>query len=280
MRARGIELATKVAGPADGPVLLWGHSLMGSMSQEEASGIMPWRGLETRTRVVRFDARGHGASEVTRSPDDYRWSELAKDLWAVADGLDVEKAVVGGISMGAGTALHAALLAPERTLGLVLMAPPTAWDSRPRQRRIYRGLARMIDHVGLQPIRLFGELSGLAARNPSLGRLQRSVMRGLRRADPRAVRAAARGAARSDLPAHESFETLAAPTLILAWKGDWSHPLSTARELAERLPDARLEVMGETSGIDEWPGLLQSFIDSLSVDEASAESERAESTGV
>jgi len=280
MRARGIEIATKVAGPADGPVLLWGHSLMGSMSQEEASGLMPWRGLDAKVRVVRWDARGHGASEVTKSPDDYHWRELAKDLWAVADGLGVGKAVVGGVSMGAGTALHAATLAPERTLGLVLMAPPTAWDSRPRQRRLYRALARLTELVGLHPIRLFGELSGHAARNPSLGRLQRSVMRGLRSADARAIRAAVRGAALSDLPPPESFEALDVPTLILAWKDDWSHPLSTARELAKRLPNARLEVMGETSEIDDWPGLLRSFVGSLDVGEASAGSKRAESTGV
>jgi pimeloyl-ACP methyl ester carboxylesterase len=263
MRARGIEIAAKATGAADGPVLLWGHSLMGSMSQEEASDLMPWRGIDAHARLVRWDARGHGASETTLEVGDYRWSELAKDLWAIADEFEVKQAVVGGISMGAGTALHAAMQEPRRTLGLVLMAPPTAWDTRPRQCRLYRGMAKLTEFVGLHPFRLLSEISGRAARNAQLARLQHSVMRGLRTADPRAVRMALRGAARSDLPAPESLDALEVPTLILAWKDDWSHPLSTARVLAERLPDARLEVMGETSDLDEWPGLVREFIDSL-----------------
>jgi pimeloyl-ACP methyl ester carboxylesterase len=187
--------------------------------------------------------------------------------------------VLGGVSMGAGTALHAALIAPERTRGLVLMAPPTAWDTRPRQSRIYRLLARLTEVVGLRPLRLFGEISVHVAGNPSLGRLQRSVVRGLRTADARAIRAAALGAALSDLPAPERFEALDVPTLILAWKGDRSHPLSTARELAARLPDARLEVMDETSRLDEWPGILRSFIGSIVDGHAAVDAERTGHAG-
>ena len=55
MRVRGIELATKVVGKADRPALLWGHSLMGSMSQEEAADIMPWRGLEAHPAVLHVE---------------------------------------------------------------------------------------------------------------------------------------------------------------------------------------------------------------------------------
>jgi pimeloyl-ACP methyl ester carboxylesterase len=267
MKARGIEFRSKVSGdddPTGGPPpLLWGHALMGSMSQEEDAGIMPWAGLGDSARLVRWDARGHGGSEASLAEDDYRWAELAKDLWAIADSLGIERAVVGGVSMGAGTALHAAMLAPERTRGLVLMAPPTAWDTRPRQAALYRNMARMIGLLGLGPFRLGGELVALTARNRSLARLQRSVTRGLRSASPRAVQCALRGAARSDLPTIGSLEKLEVPTLILAWPDDWSHPLATADELLARLPNARLEVEGKTSELQAWPGVLRSFLDSL-----------------
>lgn len=263
MRARGIEVTTKASGTGDGPVLLWGHALMGSMSQEDAAGIMPWAGFDASTRVVRWDARGHGASEATLVDEHYAWSELATDLWAIADGLGIDEAVLGGVSMGSGTALLAASQAPERTRGLVLMAPPTAWDTRPRQSKLYQSTARVIERVGLRPLRFLGALAGLGARNSALGRLQRSVMHGLRRADPRAVQCALRGAALSDLPAKDSLARVEAPTLILAWKGDWSHPLSTAEELAACMPNARLEVAGETSEIEDWPGIVQAFLESL-----------------
>jgi len=279
MRARGLDFASKTVGHGDNLPLLWGHALMGSMGQEDEAGIMPWTGLDAETQLVRWDARGHGASEATLVDDDYRWSELATDLWAIADGYDIDRAVVGGVSMGAGTALHAAMQAPERTRGLVLMAPPTAWASRPRQSKIYGSTARMIERIGLGPLRFMGGLAARFASNDGLGRLQRSVMSGLRHSEPRAVQCALRGAARSDLPAVESLETLTVPTLILAWKGDWSHPLSTAAELLARLPIARLEVAGETSEIEDWPALVRAFIESLRVDEFEGEAMAQASVG-
>jgi len=263
MRVRGIEIACEVTADRSSPTLLWGHALMGSMSQEDAAGILPWTGLDDRVRLVRFDARGHGASEATLDEEGYRWSELARDLWAIADDLGIHRAILGGVSMGAGTALHAAVLAPERTIGLVLMAPPTAWATRPRQAGLYRRSASFIDFAGLTPLRVLGELSSFAVRNKGLGRLQRSVMCGLAHADPRAVSAALRGAALSDLPDPGLLEKLQVPTLILAWRSDWSHPLSTAEELAARLPDARLEIAGDLREIETWPEKLKGFVGGL-----------------
>jgi len=266
MRARGIDFAIETSGREGAGAalpLVWGHALMGSMRQEDEAGMLPWEGLAHDTTLVRFDARGHGASEAPLVDEDYRWSELARDLWAVASALGHEHAVVGGVSMGAGTALHAALQAPERTRGLVLMAPPTAWDTRPRQAKLYRSTARLIEWIGLTPLRLMGELAALRASNAALGRLQRSVTRGFRRADPRAVQCALRGAALSDLPPIEAFEALDVPTLILAWPGDWSHPLSTAEALAERLPDARLEIASDARGVYAWRECVQAFVDEI-----------------
>jgi len=263
MRVRGIEIETKIAGLESAPALVWGHALMGSMGQEEESALMPWLGLGDETRLVRFDARGHGTSEATLDEASYRWSELAKDLWALVDGLGLDDVVLGGVSMGAGTALHAALLAPARTRGLVLMAPPTAWSTRARQAKLYRHSARIVDAVGLTPFRHLGELSSYMARNRGLGRLQRSVMRGLKSADPRAVQAALGGAALSDLPDARILESLEVPTLILAWPGDWSHPLSTATELEARLPHAALEVARSSHDLEEWPNRLRSFVAGL-----------------
>jgi 3-oxoadipate enol-lactonase len=236
---------------------------MGSMSQEDAAGILPWTGLGERTCLVRWDARGHGASEATLRDEDYRWRELALDLWAIADELGLSQVALGGISMGAGTALHAAMLAPERTRAIVLMAPPTAWATRPRQTRLYRSSAKLVERIGLGPFRFFGALSSVAVSNRGIARVQRSVMHGLAHADPRAVAAALRGAALSDLPDPEQLERLDVPTLILAWKGDPSHPLSTAEALAARLPNASLQVAGGLAEIEAWPKTLKDFLSCL-----------------
>jgi len=234
------------------------------MRQEDEAGLLPWSGLGEDTLLVRWDARGHGASEATLRDEDYRWSELARDAWAVADALEREQVVLGGFSMGAGTALHAATIAPERTRGLVVMAPPTAWETRPRQARLYRSSASLIDRVGLGPFRLFGALGSCFAGNRGVGRVQRSVMDGLGRADPRAVVTALRGAALSDLPKPGRIAKLAVPALVLAWRGDPSHPLSTAEELAKLLPNAQLDVAGDLAGIEAWPETTRRFLEDLS----------------
>lgn len=263
MLVRGVELNVDRRGSEASDAFLWGHGLMGSMAQEVAAGMLPWEGLEAAYRVVRWDARGHGRSDSTPEPEDYRWEELAADLWALADGLGVERAVIGGVSMGAATALHAAVAAPARVRGLVLMAPPTAWSSRARQARFYRGFAQLIGVVGLGPISWFGDLAARAVSNDGLAALQRSVTQNLRRADVHSVQLVLRGAALSDLPEAARIAAIAAPTLILAWNQDPSHPLSTAKTLAQRMPNATLHVAESLDDIRSWSARVRAFLASL-----------------
>jgi pimeloyl-ACP methyl ester carboxylesterase len=263
MMARGVHFELETQGDDSAQALLWGHALMGSMHQEEGAGIMPWSSASDETFLVRWDARGHGASEATLSEGDYTWTELARDLWAIADGLNLDEVVLGGISMGAGTALHAAAMFPERTKGLIMMAPPTAWESRARQAQLYRNSAKMVHALGLAPLRWLGEWGSYAARNKALGKLQRSVTRGLKSADPRSVKAALLGAAQSDLPDPHQLEKLEIPTLILAWESDWSHPLSTAKALQDYLPDAQLVIAKNEADVNQWPRRLESFLEQV-----------------
>ncbi|MDJ0864550.1 MAG: alpha/beta hydrolase [Myxococcota bacterium] len=258
MRVRGVDLALRDTG--SGTPFLWGHGLLGSMEQEDDAALFDFGEMAAGRRLLRFDARGHGRSEATLAPDDYRWPSLARDLLGLADALGLDRAVLGGVSMGAATALHAALAASGRAAALVLAGPPTAWSTRPRQARLYRVSAGMVGALGLAPFRGLAGLAGLGASNPTLAAMQRSVMRSLRRADARAVEAALRGAARSDLPDPERLRRLEVPALILAWSGDRTHPVSTAERLAELLPDAALHVARDAAELGRWATLVQRFL--------------------
>jgi 3-oxoadipate enol-lactonase len=260
VKIRDVELAARDTG--EGLPLIWGHGLMGSMDQEDAGGLFDWEALEQTVRVVRYDARGHGRSEATLDPRGYQWPELACDLRALADALCDEPPVLGGVSMGCATSLHAAVASPEQTGALVLVAPPTAWDTRPRQARVYRFGAEIVERVGLGPFRCFGRLASLAVRDRTLARMQRSIMDELNSADPRAVVAALRGAAESDLPQESALRKLEVPALVLAWRGDPTHPLSTAERLAELLPDAELHVAESGPDIRAWPERILGFLTS------------------
>ncbi|MCE3551111.1 alpha/beta hydrolase [Pseudonocardia sp. RS11V-5] len=74
--------------------------------------------LSARHRCVTWDARGHGDS-VSSGPFTY-W-ESARDLLRLLDALGLDRVVHVGMSQGGLLAQRAALLAPDRFAGLVLL---------------------------------------------------------------------------------------------------------------------------------------------------------------
>jgi 3-oxoadipate enol-lactonase len=76
--------------------------------------------FSARYRVVVPDLRSSGRSWCA---DRLTWDRLAEDVRALMDHIGAARAVVGGISMGTGVALRFARQFPERTAGLVALAP-------------------------------------------------------------------------------------------------------------------------------------------------------------
>jgi pimeloyl-ACP methyl ester carboxylesterase len=211
--------------------------------------------------LIRYDARGHGRSKATYDPAAYRWTELAADMLGVADALAIDRTILGGVSMGCATSLHAALSEPERVEALVLVAPPTAWRSRPRQARIYRIGAGIVRLTGLGAFRLLSSLPSPAAPDSVVAKMQKSLLSHLAQSDDRAVTAALTGAANSDLPPLDALRKLDMPVLILAWRYDPVHPVATAEELVRSVPDAVLHVASGLDDIRAWPELIGEFLE-------------------
>ncbi|MDO8901960.1 MAG: alpha/beta fold hydrolase [Phenylobacterium sp.] len=77
--------------------------------------------LERRgVRCIALDQRGHGESEKLYEPEAYQRAALASDIVALLDHLNLPQVDLFGYSMGARTALAAALAAPERISNLIL----------------------------------------------------------------------------------------------------------------------------------------------------------------
>jgi pimeloyl-ACP methyl ester carboxylesterase len=258
---RGADLALRDRG--EGLPLVWGHGLLSSMDQEQAVGLFDWSQPGGGVRVIRYDARGHGRSEVSLDPADYRWPALAQDMLGVLSALGLDRAVLGGVSMGCATALHAAVAAPARATALLLVAPPTAWGSRPRQALVYRFGAGLVDWLGTAPFRLLSRLPRPGAGASILAPLQDVLLRELAAADPRAVAATLRGASQSDLPPAQALRALAQPALVLAWRGDPVHPLSSAERLAELLPRAELHVARSLAEVRAWRDRVGVFLEGV-----------------
>ncbi len=260
---RGVELATRQSGgkiAADkGRVFVWAHGLLSSMAQEDAVRLLDWSAVAAHARLIRYDARSHGRSALDSDPSHLRWPELALDMLGLLDAFAAPHAVLGGVSMGCATALHAAVAAPKRVSGLVLVAPPTAWETRPRQAAFYRVASTLVGWTGLTPFRLLASLPG-PGRNSPVASLQGALVESLAHADADAVMTAMRGAADSDLPDPTKLAQLHMPALILAWRGDPTHPVSTAARLSELLPRSDMHVAETLDDVRAWPLLVANFV--------------------
>ena len=258
---KNANLATESVG--SGQPFIWGHGLLGSMAQDLDGGIMAWRELTDFAQVIRFDARGHGRSDTQGDPEDFRWDNLARSMWQVVDSYTSERAVLGGASMGCATSLYAACQRPEQVKALVLVIPPTAWESRDKMKRNYRFMANFVNLTRALPFRLLHLVPEAKDGATFQRKMLSSLAKHLAGVKPRGVVGAMRGASLSDLPPREELEKLTMPALILAWPDDKTHPLAVAEILHDTLPNAQLEVIKHEDDIYRWPQLVAEFIASL-----------------
>lgn len=117
-------------GPADQPVVVLSNSLGTDHTMWAAQ--VPT--LRSHFRVLRYDSRGHGQSEV--SPGPYSVSQLGQDVLALLDALHLDKAHFCGLSLGGLVGQWLGIHAPERLRKLVLcntaakIGDAAGWNAR------------------------------------------------------------------------------------------------------------------------------------------------------
>jgi pimeloyl-ACP methyl ester carboxylesterase len=259
---RGAQLAYEITGA--GPDVIWGHGLSMHRVSDAEMSVLDWTHISAR--VLRYDARGHGESESTPDLAGYSWAELARDQLALADALGIGAYVVAGASMGCGTALQVAALAPERVRALVLVIPPTGWEARAAQAAQWELSAALLEDEGVEA--LIAARAALEPPDPYRGDEARGKQRdeATRAWDPARLALVLRGATTANLPDRARIAGIRAPSLILAWTGDPIHPLSTAEELDRLLPDSRLHVASTGEDLATWSSLVQDFVSGLDRD--------------
>ncbi len=223
MMVRGARL--HVADAGSGPALLWAHAMLSSVAAEDGL----WA-ASAGCRLLRYDARGHGRSGACATASDAGWASLAQDMLALAQALELRQWCAGGVSMGAATALCAALARPEAVSRLVLMGLPAVWERRRAPARLYARIA------AADPALRARLHAGTATRAHKLAPRDGAAM-----ADLATLYA---GAAGSDLPPPGSLAAIAhIPALIVAWEDDPAHPLASALAVQRLLPGSQLRVL-------------------------------------
>ncbi|MFM8466084.1 MAG: 3-oxoadipate enol-lactonase [Oxalobacteraceae bacterium] len=124
------KLYYEIDGPDNAPVLVLSNSLGTTL----AMWLPQLPALTAQFRVLRYDTRGHGQSEVTTGP--YHMAQLGRDVVSLLDGLNIPAAHFCGLSMGGMTGIWLGVHAPSRIQRLVLcntsaaIGVPEVWNTR------------------------------------------------------------------------------------------------------------------------------------------------------
>jgi pimeloyl-ACP methyl ester carboxylesterase len=235
----GFELHYEVSG--EGPPLVWLHGLMGSIERERQfrEGV---HGLERRgVRLIAYDARGHGASGYTSNEADYTWQSHAADMLALLDHLGLERAHIGGGSMGAGVAICVAIDHPERVNKLVLLAPPPMADSIAVAQQIFGAFATLIESQGIErAVEVALMLPPFAGMKDSAPEEYKRTRRWLLTLDPTATPLAIRGLLNDSQLPDQRLGEIRAPALVVGHPDDPVHPQSSAERLRDAIAGAEL----------------------------------------
>jgi pimeloyl-ACP methyl ester carboxylesterase len=228
----GLQLYYEIHG--HGPrVLVFMHGiLMDSNMNRRLANDLARRG----NRVVLLDLPGHGLSEKPWRASFHRMDSYAEHVVALLDHLGVDRAVIGGVSLGGNVGLLVAALAPERVQGLVIEMPVLEWAvpaaavtfipmlfavhfARPLVRRA-AGLLRRLPRTGNGPID--------------------SIMNSLSN-DPIEVAAVLHGVLAGPIaPTVDQRSAMDMPALVVGHQVDRLHPFHDAEQLARRLPNGHL----------------------------------------
>ena len=230
-----VPLHHVVDGPADAPPLVLGNSL--------GTDASIWDPLVAqldadRFRIVRFDHRGQGVSDVPHGP--YTISDLGEDVVALLDELEIAATSYCGMSVGGMVGLWLAANAPERIERLVVCnssaspGNPEAWLERAATVEAAASTAPVADAVvgrwltesfQAEHPEVLAELKAMLVRSPPDGYAALCTML-------------------AELDLRADLERVRAPTLVIGGAQDASlPPLEQAVPIARGIPGARFELL-------------------------------------
>mgnify|MGYP000409816824 CR=1 FL=1 len=235
--APGVALHCDERGAA-GPVVV----LLNGMSQSTANWLTQSRHLSEHFRVVAYDARGQGRSDLGTEP--LSLDVHCRDLMALLKALGVERAHLCGFSYGARIALAMAARHPEVVDRLVLTSLGAGQDAL--RRTIVRSWLETLNRGGLEAMAWCSLPSILGAR--FLGRyeaqLDGMILATTRRNSEPALRALLESLTKFPRPEEDAPKVLA-PTLVLGSSRDPLVPLEGTLAITGLFADARHQIFDD-----------------------------------
>jgi len=215
-------------------------------------------------RLIGFDMRGHGQTRPLGDINKLTIAVLADDLAAILDHLQIEHAVIGGISLGSAVAVKFAFTHPERVLGLILSRPAWLDWPLPDNVSLYAMIAGLLRQLGpkdgVERFRLSPEFQAMESTSPDCARSLLGQFE-----NPRAVECVARlERIASDRLCDDlaEYSSITVPALILGNHQDPIHPWFLAARLAQLIPGGELrEITPKSVSTDQHAADVQVAID-------------------
>jgi len=223
----GARLFYTVDGPDDAPVIVFSNSLGTdhTMWKPQADA------LAGRFRVVCYDVRGHGRSTTTDTA--LTVETLGRDVIAILDALQIDRAVFCGLSMGGLTGMWLGAHAPERFSKIVLAnTAPKIGTADGWNTRIDTVIRDGMGNLAEASLGRWFTPAFVAAAGSALDDL-RGVLASL---DPRGY--AASCAAVRDADLREAVKAIPVPVLVIAGSDDPSTTAEEGKALAAAIPGA------------------------------------------
>jgi len=242
-----------------GTPFLFQHGLGGDVNQTFGL-FQPPPGI----RLISLDCRAHGETRPLGDPEKISIATFADDVQALMDHLQIQRAIVGGISMGAAVAQHFVLRFPQRVLGLVLSRP--AWVDRPHQENvaIFSQIAQLIRRHGAKRGReMFIQTGTYQSIRSEFPDTADSLLTQFNH--PRAEETVVKlERIPNDVPTRDLSELLKVqvPTLVLANRQDPIHPFEYGEILARTIPNAEFkELTSKSVSLERHEMEVQTFLE-------------------
>ncbi|MEO9254112.1 MAG: alpha/beta hydrolase [Tepidiformaceae bacterium] len=227
-----------------GPLVVFGHGLLGSIEQIEEAAPQLAELLE-HVRLLTYDARGHGKSDGPEDSAGYTWETLGRDMSAMITFAGEEQAIIGGASMGAATALWVALEQPKRVRALTLMMPPPLGaepmraEAEKQALTVLDLLAAAVQNFGIEKtVEIAQSFPGFAPTPEEAHERAQWLLQ----QNPLTLLYAIRGLITAPFHDPERYRDIKVPTLVLAHEGDGLHPVRAARLLGDTIPDCEVVI--------------------------------------
>jgi 3-oxoadipate enol-lactonase len=231
INADGCAIHVEIEGSESAPVLMLSNSL--------GTDLHMWDGqvapFTRHFRLVRYDRRGHGQSDVPKGP--YSMERLGRDVLAILDALKIERINWCGLSMGGMVGMWLGANAPARINKLILSNTSSymtdaPWDERIKAAR-ERGMAALVE-----------------------GTLDRWFTKPFRERAPQAVEPIRQMFVATKVDGYVGcveairamdhrplLAKITAPTLVIAGRRDPGTTLEAGEYIAQHIPGAKLAVL-------------------------------------